>query len=520
MLSEMPTLERPAETRRFALSTYLALLLGVMLLAVAVRVPQLTRYGYHLDEALLAEFASGRGLAQESFPLNQLVSPMDCFDLATAPPWWKVWSANLKNHPPLYALLLRFWQELFGAGDVPERAFSIVLSTLAVGVLFDTVALLNGRAVAFWAAILMAVSSPQVDYGRQTLSYAQLLLTALLSANALVRCAQAGWNARRGWALGAALLAMLLTHYFAVGTLLAMAVYAALRLRGQQRIAVLLTMAAAVAIFALVWGPFLWQQRHFLASADPVATFLKYVGAHPLLHTLTLTLQAPYALLAKPRDAVVGAASCMSVLYLLPLLLARRQPGLWFWSLWLDLTLLPLAVSDAWQHTQKLAFVRYTLVAGPAVYALLPAVLQTVTRRKWLGHAIPAAAWLACLLALPDVYHPPVTDPRLMVSESSARLGKDDLAIFVGTGAEKWHGTAAYLILSRYHRPFPCPVAFLDRPASGEVLARARHAHRVLIFTSGENGPDFLPYPTPPANGRLYQGVGLIWMIEEHAARP
>jgi hypothetical protein len=150
-------LQDPAAAGRWRVDLPIVLLL--LILASLVRLPWLADHGYQLDELWTAELATGRGSAHQHLPTDTLLQPVDVFRLDDAPPCWHVWTHMECTHPPLYFLTLRFWMMAFGQGDGRERLLSVICSLIAIALLYDTARLLNGRAVAIWACVLMCESN-------------------------------------------------------------------------------------------------------------------------------------------------------------------------------------------------------------------------------------------------------------------------------------------------------------------------------------------------------------------------
>jgi hypothetical protein len=498
------------------------LLLGVciVLLALAVRVPQLGSRGYLLDELWTAELASARGSAHLHLPDNQLLMPApELFHLSTAPPWWRVWTRMECTHPPLYFLSLRLWMNALGEGDATERALSVLFSLVAVALVFDITRLLHGRGVAVWAGVLMALASPQIDYARQTRNYAMLMMSALLAADALVRIDAFGVNRQRLAALFLGVLASLLTHYFCFGAILAMGLYALLRLRGRARWQVIFTFVAAAAAFAACWGPFMWQQRQLFSVDDPSTSFLHNRGPGWLTHALEQFALAPARQLSEPRKSMIVTSMAMAVLYLLPIAMLAQRRELLFWWLWLVGTIGVVAALDVSRQSDHLEYVRYFILAGPAVYALIPALFTKLGNIRWPGHLVPAAAAVMCALVVPDTYKTWITDPHEIISEFASKATRQDLFVFCANPENAWTAGAQYMAIERYLRPIPCPVVVLHERASDLVKNRALASRRNIVFTNSENAFDFLPL-MKVTGAVAYPGRGCLWVLEPIFSRP
>ncbi len=500
-----PAASLPAVRRR---SDGVGLLL-VLVIAAAVRFPGLGRAGYTIDEYWKAELAGGRGSTHLHVPVDAVLRPPpDPFDLHDAGPWWRVWSNMECTHPPLYYLLLRGWMAAVGQGDAVERAFSALTSVVAVGLLFDATRVLHGRTVATWAGLLMAVAGPQVEQARLTSNYALELATVLAAVDAVARIEVLGASGRRFAGLGVAVLAALLTHYFAVGPLAGLGVYAVARLRGRSRRGAAAAFAAAGVAFAACWGPFMWDQRHLFSTADPATRFLRDDGPHHVLHVLWLAANVPAAMLAvvPGRVAAAGVAGCL--LYVLPFALARRRPHAVLWAAVLLGTVGLTLALDLARGTQHLAYVRYLIPAGPAVCALVPALAIGNGRR--LGQVVSAAAVAGCGLALPAVYRTELPSPRPLVADLRASAGPDDLILILGTGPDAWTTGPTYQLLTRYLRPFPSPLAIEHGPPGDAVRRAAAAGHRVFVLPLHEDPRPALP-GLRPTGRHVYPGGLTVW---------
>jgi hypothetical protein len=507
----------------FKLSTTPLMLLIVLVLAAAVRVPQLDWRGYFLDELWTTELAAGRGSVHLNLPFNRLMPapPPDVYELNGAPPWWHVWTHMECTHPPLYFVVLRLWMQIFGQGETITRALSVVASLVATMLLFDVVRLLQGPGVAAWAAVLMALAEPQVEYARQTRNYAMMLALALAAADALVRIERLGLNRRRLVGLTLAALATLLTHYFAAGLVAGLFVFAICRLRGQVRRRTLTAFALVALIFAVSWGPFMWHQRRLFSTSDEATLFLhEGGGSGHVLNTLKRLAEAPGTLLApndQPAVAIALAIVGIALLALPPILL-RNRPDLLLWILWLDCTMGMLACLDLARGTAHLGFVRYTLAAAPAVYALLPAIVHQLRRARWLRIAAPLAAAIYCAGSIPHAYRTWIVDPRAVAAEIGPMIHPGDLFTIIATPGREMTAQTRYLMFSRYISPFPCPIELLDKPAGDQLLASLPDtAPSKRTFASVEDhGIDPRPFLPGLAavDGRFYLGQGEVWFFE------
>jgi 4-amino-4-deoxy-L-arabinose transferase-like glycosyltransferase len=443
----------------------------------------------------------------------------DLLDLANAPPWWRVWTKIEVTQPPLYFVLLRLWVEIVGQGDATERLFSVVASMAAIALLFDVARLLNGRSTAAWACLLMALAEPQVEHARLVKNYALLLALVLAAADALVRIEKLGITRSRFAALMLTVLATLLTHYFCIGAIAALFIYAAVRLRGRPRQATLAAFFIAGSLFIVCWGPFMWQQRAMFSTTDPLVMFLHESENH-FGNSLRRFLSLPADMLMPRQPHMLMVPMVSGILYVLPFVLCRRRPDLLLWGLWLPCTASVVLALDLMNQTAHLEYIRYTLLAGPAVFALIPAITSGLKRQKWIAIALPATAAIAAAMGMPAAYQTWIDDPRIIANYLRPQVRPNDFLVFIATGDSKWESGAKYMILSRYLRPIPCPIALLDGPANQGVLTTAKHSRRIFVCMATENFTDFLPH-TKSLSGRMYIGQGLVWVLEpNHSESP
>jgi uncharacterized membrane protein len=492
----------------------LVICLLLALIAAALRIPSLASRGYSLDEAWTAEIASGRGSIHLNLP-RDVVMPMPVFfNLGTKAdvPWWHIWTKMECTHPPLYFLGLRFWTDLIGPGDAPERSFSILAALISVVLLFDVVRLCNGRSIAIWACILFALAQPQIQYARETRNYTWLIACALFAADALVRVEKFGPNIPRLSALSVGVLATLLTHYFGIGMLIGLGLYAILRTRGRVRANVLIAFALAILIFAICWGPYMWQQRALASTSDQSTNFLLDKPDTHLAWTFYRLALLPGVLLAEPRGAAVYICYAGVALYILPLIALRLRPDLLIWILWMFGVIGVIAALDFSRDTHHLGLIRYTLLAGPAVYVLIPALVSQLP--PWLRHAVPAIAGVYCLWALPHTYQSAVADPKVIAAQVQSAARPQDLLLFISTGKNEWWAGGQCMVFSRYLKLPQCPVALLNAPAGAEVTDRALASHRVFGFTVAENPADFV-HGIFPQDMVKFPGQGKVWILQK-----
>jgi hypothetical protein len=470
------------------------ILLGlVLLLAAGLRCRHLGHESFWLDEVFSVESTMGRGFAHRLLPTNTLIDPALSFtDPAHSEPWWKIWpacrGATGDIHPPLAYILLRWWCALFGYSDVSARSLSVVASLAGILLLYLIGRELHGSAVALWGCLLMALASPQILYAQEAKHYALLQAMALSTCLALVRIEKKGTSRARLLTLGVGIVAMLFTHYLSVAVIAALGLYALLRLRGADRKRAIAIFLAAGLIFLIAWGPTLMVQTKD-AAAD--ADYFRDGGPGFLLRELQRLGAIPFRLLNEPLPNSEGVAYFTGVVCLLPAIMVRRRPEFLLWAIWIPVTILSVALLDAARHTWLLALIRYTLLAGPAMYLVLAALGSRL--HPSIRCALPLICVASCLIALPDVYSQRKSDLRGMARELTAHAKPGEVTIFCCIARPRQNPFHYFIGISYYARPMPGPIVLLDRPADGDLLRQLSSRGRVWVVGDSDEIQDLLP---------------------------
>ncbi|HET9013986.1 MAG TPA: glycosyltransferase family 39 protein [Thermomicrobiaceae bacterium] len=168
-------------------------------------------------------------------------------------------------HPPLYYVLLHFWQ-VVGGGALSARLLSVIFGIAAIPALYALTAGLFDRATARWAALLLAVSPIAIWYADEARMYAAVEALVAAALACLVWAGRGGrpmlWG---GYVVFAALA--LYTDYSAGYILLGAIVSWALFLRGdRRRLRQWLVSNVALVVIALPLLPVLYLQRQNLGE--------------------------------------------------------------------------------------------------------------------------------------------------------------------------------------------------------------------------------------------------------------
>lgn len=474
-----PTTAPPTTATRSRFTVFAALAL-ILLLAAALRFHQLTAHCLWLDEIFSVESSAGHGLEHLELTSSGLRDPPpDLLSLQNAGPWWNVATALARddNHPPLYFILLRIWRTVLGDSPMAVRSLSVLFSVAAIGLFYTAARELHGRNVALWAALIMAVAGPQLQFAQEARAYALLLMLGCGACAAVARIERRGPGIWRLTGLAVCVLSMMLTHYYAIAACLALGLYAVIRMSGAARRKTILALLIAAAGFSLIWGRGALQQRGNVDSNN-----FWIVDPHDghLARTAMRAAAMPIRLLFEPMRRAEPAAAISAILYVIPFLMLRRRPDLLLWGLWLvAVVAMPLA-TDLQRQARQLEFLRYTLLASPAVYALVAGLLHGA-RPRWLNHALPAVAAAGCIVSLPQAYLMPQTpkpDWRELAGMVDRLAQPDDVMILFGEGLN--FSGAHYLALRYYARRLPDTILFTAGDGTdADLVERLRGASGV-----------------------------------------
>ena len=266
---------------------------------------------------------------------------------------------------------------------------------------------------------------------------------------ALIRIEQIG--PRLGYLIwfGLALLGTALTHYFSIGALSRPlrllhdppprpgAIQNARRLR-RRRI-----------LFLLLWAPqLLAHLRQFLLPGRTTEFLYDAPNGH-LARVLTNFVSLPIVhLINLPSPSIIWPILGAALFILILSSIARRR-DLLFWWLYLAGTIGLILLLDLTRGTQQLFFTRYTLIASPALFALLrrrPRALEKSPPRH------PRRPRSSLHVYLPRLYNqnrPDFQDLARLLDQT----GRRDLLIFAAPTKGPAAPAQLYLGYSHYSNP-------------------------------------------------------------------
>ena len=326
------------------LSQPAALTLAVIALGFGLRLYHLDAQSFWYDEAYSAGVAGGT--------VTQIIS-----------------NHFTDVHPPLYYLVLHFWQRVDG-GDFTLRLLSAMLGTASIASIYALGNTTFGKRVGAVAATITCLAPYTVFYGQEARMYSLLLLVSsllLLSYNRMLHTLS-----RRWWlAFTACAMLGLYVQYATVLLLLGLHLHFFITQRDNRRSWTLLATGDALALLA-----FAPQIAILLGQAQRVADHQWAAPARPGIAHL---LSVPYALtlsqFVSQRMALLSFAAILLLFIITHLQLLRHlrkhgdrdgQLSLMLCAFWI-----PLVAAVAVSQWRSIFRERALMVAVPTLYLLL-----------------------------------------------------------------------------------------------------------------------------------------------------
>jgi uncharacterized membrane protein len=492
-------------------AVHIAMLGLILCVGTFLRYYKIGSLSLSTDELLSLEVSSGHGY--EHLDLSKQVilnSPNELIDLNHAGSWSQIYfSLGRSNHPPLYFYLLRIWRLMLHSDtDAALRSLSMVFSLFAVLLAFDAVRWSSGIGTALWAAALLAVASPQIEFAQEARGYSMLVAFMMGCCAALSRIEYLGFNRRRIAALFFCAFCMLMTHYLAFSVLAALIIYVAICFSREIRRPALLALAAATILFVIIWTPILWAQQHtFMPN---LAWMKEPIEGHipRLLNRLALL---PLRFFSSSKINPGYAAYLSVLLFILPIPLLRKHPELLMWCLIIWIVVATVATGDLLRVTGSLMFRRYTVAAAAAANILIAIILANSDR--WLRHSALAVILLSSAMTLPLSYGRNKPDWRPMASYIDKNAKSDSVAVYFPDYQSFAYAGLMKIALSHYSRNMPEQVVMLDHPADASLLQQLR-SHGVIDVISGGAEPDEILSNCKLIGQSSFPGVGSFSRVE------
>jgi 4-amino-4-deoxy-L-arabinose transferase-like glycosyltransferase len=334
-------------------------LLLIVLLGAAVRL-------FHLDAQSV--------WYDEAFSVAHSVRPL--------PELFKILALDAV-HPPLHYLVLHGWFLIAGFGAVQARLVSVICGTLSIPLLFLLARRFTDSATSLVAAFLLAISQIGVYFSQEARPYAQTQFLSLLAALAFLSFLQKPnfWRSMSFFAAGTALL---YTHYYGAGTLLALGLYWLIFRRDYSPL-VFPRLAAVVVLLAIAYVPWVVKLESG-GSPNP----LKLVQASPS-SSQRPSLLSPISALNHFNngkfDSISEEPSVLQVLLGLAVFTLPAVGALWY----------------TWRGGAQGVILGYLLAALPVGMAILLGAYGVLFRYRHYSFAVPgyylavAIGWRVCL---------------------------------------------------------------------------------------------------------------------------
>jgi uncharacterized membrane protein len=279
--------------------------LALTLLALAVRLHNLTYHSLWFDEAMSVHWARSSVPRILEVSMNLLEDRL----------------------PPLYYLFLHYWRLFAGDGEVAVRLPSVLLGTLLIPVVYRLASDLFDARVGSLAAALTALNPFLVWYSQEARMYALAVLLATLATWFFLRATAltllnkrnkniTGYAAIPYWlAYGLCALAGLYTHLYTGFLLPAHGLYLLLTRRRSHRI--WLPFILTMLVIALLFAPLAlaaWRASSEAGSGDPLTGF--WTRAWWLLSAFTIWKASLPSFLSAVITAVVAGLAVVGLLVL------------------------------------------------------------------------------------------------------------------------------------------------------------------------------------------------------------
>lgn len=496
----------PATPQRMTRMELVALA-AIGAVALVLRLVHLTDRSLWLDEIFTIMLAAGHGVGFKDIPVGQLLSHgPDLTGFGDVPLYAIPFHLRGDVHPPLVYLLLRAWIGIGGIGDLSVRLFPVFFSVASCICVYFPARRTVGSPLALLVSAAIACSAFEIYYGQEVRSYSLLQLEMVLALWASLLIVQDGVTPKRLLAWSGLSLALVLTHYFSLGAVVALGLWLLLAAEKPQRLKILAAAGGAALAFLVLWSPFFLQQLHgggltgnHMAAKEPITL------ADVSLRALTFPARTflPFLQQNSLALAVLGAlflaATC---------LIATRGPRpspnryvLAWWSVLVGSLLMQMAL-DLSKATITLRFARYSFHVTPAVFVCVAALLIPFTQSLRV-RLVPAllALGIAIYVTVRFGYQPKAYWREIAAYFDHVATPQDALVVISEKPNDDRPGMN-YMCLSHYSRlAGTVPLLLLDpaRPASPEAFAGLARAPHIFVLSPlpPQSGPPNLPNLTP-----------------------
>jgi uncharacterized membrane protein len=305
--------------------------------------------------------------------------------------------------PPLYAVLLNRWMNVFGTEDFAVRAMSALLSTLSVGGTFLIARGMFGLPAAICAAGLHAISPFDVYYAQEARMYSLAVLSAVVSAGCLswLLFAQGKLRPLVAVTYSVATCALINSHYTGLFTVAFEGLFSlwyCIRYRFWNR---LIWLSGSWLGVLLLWLPWFDIFRH--AAGNRTASF--YVSRPASLwwpfYALFIRLPVNWLTYLSGKQVIayaipIYATAAVLVANAIGFTRTRMSAKLAFLWAWALLPVILLWIIDVVESRKVIEISRYTITTAPAIYLLCGVAAAAMLRnRRWFKWVLIAHALFA-----------------------------------------------------------------------------------------------------------------------------
>ncbi len=324
-------------------------------------------------------------------------------------------------HPPLYYVLLHYWITVFGTSESAVRLLSALFGVLAIPMIYVLGRQLFNEEAGLVAALILALSSFNIQYSQETRMYSLMALLALLSMYFFLRfLQQSNLVSSAGYVLSTTLLAY--THIYGLFVVIAQNVYVVtLLLLSRNRAYSLKRWAELQAIVVALFIPWIAvlirqipQREATISSLVPptaatiVDTFVNYSGMGALMLLFLGFSALSLFTYRKVRGSMNWKAPLKALeSYSWEVRIQDAAP-VYFLAVWLiTINLIPFIIS---RFSAPIYLVRYTIAASVALYLLVAKGIVNIKHRYTKLAVIGIIVVLS--VANLQVYYTSITKPQ------------------------------------------------------------------------------------------------------------
>ena len=293
------------------------------------------------------------------------------------------------QHPPLYYIIARFWEQVFGSELAVKRSLPALISLLVFPCLYYLAYSLFRSQITAWIAVgIVAISPFQTLYAQEVREYSLWTVTILLSSWLLLRSLRL--NSTFSWLIYAASLTILLyTYLFSIFILIGQAIYVfgLEKWRLTQKV-IYFIIASGLSI--LTFFPWLSIVIHNLAKVDETTSLLQAkIPLTSLVKMWMINLSRAFIDLDS-QGRIIPVENCSSLIIIIPIII-----------------IVGYAVYFLCRHADRTAWLFILTLMGVTGLALilpdliLGGIRSSATRYLvpcYLGIQLAIAYWLSCMV--------------------------------------------------------------------------------------------------------------------------